>query len=224
MQTALDPTSRSSSVTGGVLLVVTLLAVAAMAHHPTVVGAPDAAHAIRAIANVSRLSAIVHAVLIGVLLVTLHCLVEFAWARGLARPLVRGATLAYAVGIVLMIGAALVSGFVIADVASAAPHDTAVDLQIVHQLLRLCGVLNQVSAGFGAVAMSVGIGLWSIDLLRDRGLARAVGALGAIVALVPMIAVPLGAIRLDVHGMLQVVLLQAAWYLGIAALLLRGRR
>ena len=218
-----DPHRRQTFVTGVVLLFVTLLAVAAMAHHPTVARAPDLQHAIQGLALLGRTSALVHAALIGLMLVTLHCLTEFAWRRGLARPLVRGGLIAYATGVLVMIGAALVSGFVVTDVASTVAHETTGDLQIARQLLQLCGSVNQACARFGAVAMSAGIALWSLDLLRERGIARGVGLLGIVVGLVPIVALLAGAIRLDVHGMLQVVLLQAAWNLGIAALLMRER-
>ena len=219
-----DPHHRQTFVTGVVLLVVTLLAVAAMAHHPTVSPAPDPQHAIRGVAALGRLSAVVHGALIALMLVTFHCLTEFAWRRGLARPLVRSGLIAYATGVLVMIGAALVSGFVVADVASMIPRETAGDLQVARPLLALCGILNQACADVGAVAMSIGIGLWSLDLLRERGVARGVGAFGCVVAVVPIVALPAGLIRLDVHGMLQVVLLQAAWNLGIALLLMRERR
>ena len=214
-----DPTF----IAGAILVVVTLLAAAVMAHHPTVGRTPDLVQSVRRIAALSRPSAWVHGTLIALLLVTLHCLFEFASTRGFARPLVRSGAIAYATGAVVMIGAALVSGFVIADVASLVPHETPVDLQIVHALLILCGILNQACANFGAIAMSAGIGLWSLDLLRDRGLIRLVGMLGCVIGLVPVIALPIGAIHLDVHGMLGVVLLQALWNLAIAALLLRAR-
>jgi hypothetical protein len=120
-----------------------------------------------------------------------------------------------------MLGAALVSGFVIGDIASLLPHDTPADLQIDRPILILCGVLNQVCARFGVVAMSVGIGLWSIDLLRDRGAARTIGVLGCIVGIAPVVGLLSGTIHLDVHGMRTVVLIQAAWNLAIAAWLLR---
>jgi hypothetical protein len=123
-----------------------------------------------------------------------------------------------------MIGAALFSGFVVADVASSMPHDTSTDQQILRQLLVFCGIVNQASAHCAVVAMSAGIVLWSLDLWRGSGADRAVGAFGCVVGLAPMGALAIGAIHLDVHGMTIVALLDAAWQLAIAALLIRAGR
>jgi hypothetical protein len=211
---------NSTVVAGTILFVVTLLEILAMAHHPSV-DTVEIGQAIRRIGELSRLSELVHGALIALMLLTLYGLTEFALRRGFSRPLVRGGAIAYGCGTIVMLGAALVSGFVIGDIASLLPQNTPTDLRIDHQILILCGVLNQACARFGVVAMSVGIGLWSVDLLRDRGTARTIGVLGCIVAIVPVIGLSSGAIHLDVHGMRTVVLIQTAWNLAIAAWLVR---
>jgi hypothetical protein len=218
------PRANSTFIAGSILLGITFLAVVAMAHHPRGVATSDVEHAMEHLAGLSRATAVVHGGLIASMLLTLHCLAEFASHRGFARPLIRSGAIAYTAGVLVMIGAALVSGFVTPNVASLMPHDTPVDLQVGRQLLILCGILNQACADSGAVAMSVGIALWSLDLLRDRGPSRAIGSFGLLVGIVPIVALLTGAIRLDVRGMFDVVLLQAAWYLAIAALLLRAGR
>jgi hypothetical protein len=210
-------------IAGTILLVVTLLEILAMAHHPTV-GTADIGTAVQRIGTLSRLSGLVHGALIATLLLTLYGLTTFALQRGFARPLIRSGLIAYGSGTIVMIGAALVSGFVIGDVATLSPHDTVADLQMDRHVLILCGILNQACANLAVVAMSVGIGLWSIDLLRDAGSARWIGALGCIVGLVPVVALFSGALRLDVHGMSTVVMIQAAWTLAIAIWLLRLTR
>ena len=63
-----------------------------------------------------------------------------------------------------MIGAAMMSGFVITQIASLTPHATEADLRISGQLLILCSVLNQTFASLGVVLMSAGIIFWSLDL------------------------------------------------------------
>jgi len=211
------------AVSGLVLLVATLLEVVAMAHHPTV-ATVDIAHAVRGIGDLSPLSGVVHGVLMALMLLSFFCLSTFAMRRGSTRALVRAGAIAYGSGTLVMFGAALVSGFVIGDVVTLTPHDTAVDLQINRQLLTLCGVRNQACARFAVVAMSAGIGLWSIDLLRDRGAARAIGILGCLVICVSIAALMSGWLRLDVAGMWTIVRLQGAWNQAIAASLLRDGR
>jgi hypothetical protein len=106
-----DETPIVNNVTArnaGILLVAaTILAVAAMAHHPSVTS-PNIAQAIEQIARMSDLSAWVHGVMIGVLLALLYVFTEFAWRRGITLPLVRAGLIAYIVGVLAMIGAAMI--------------------------------------------------------------------------------------------------------------------
>jgi hypothetical protein len=206
---------------GVILLVATFLEILAMAHHPSA-GTPDTAQAVQEIARLAKLSALVHGVLMGLMLLVAYSFSEFALRRGLKGSLIRAGTIAYGAGTIVMLGAALVSGFVFSDLASLTPHVTAVDLQINEQLFILCRVLNRTCANFGVVAMSAGIGFWSVDLLRESGPHRMVGALGCIVGVFPVFALVCGLIHLDVHGMSAVVLLQGSWNVAIAVLLMRS--
>jgi hypothetical protein len=191
-----------------------------MLHHPSV-QASDISQAVDQIARFATLSAVVHAALISLMLLIAYGFADFAVRRGLNSPLIRAGAIAYATGVLVMVGAALVSGFIVANLASQLPHGTAVDLQINFQLLILCRVLNQSCANFAVVAMSAGIVCWSLDLYGDSGLRRRVGLFGCLVGLVPALALVFGKIHLDVHGMTEVVVVQAAWNVAVAVLMLR---
>ena len=212
--------ARTVNAPGIILIVATLLELLAMAHHPTVQSS-DISEAVLAISRFGTLSAVVHGILISLMLLIAHALVDFAARRGLHRQLVRAGAIAYGCGILLMIGAAMVSGFIVPSLAALLPHLTPIDLQIDRQLLILCRVLNQWCANVAVVAMSAGIVCWSLDLCADAGLRRAVGLFGLAAGLVPAMALLLGGIHLDVHGMTLVVAVQAAWNLAIALLLIR---
>jgi hypothetical protein len=216
-----SPAAARSSSAGLILLIATVLEIFTMAHHPTV-HIPDVVQALQQISKLSSLSAWVHGVLMALMLVIAFAFSEFAMRRGIARPIIRAGAIAYGAGILVMLGAAMVSGFIVADLASSLPHANAVDLQISTQLLILCRVLNQSCASFGAVAMSAGIALWSIDLLRDAGARRAICLLGLALSLLPAIALILGLIHLDVHGMMLVLLLQSVWNVAVAIALMRS--
>lgn len=190
-----------------------------MLHHPSVPKS-DIFQAVEQISRFSRLSAVVHGVLITLMLLIAYGFVDFALRRGLPRPLIRAGGIAYGCGVLVMVGAALVSGFIITDVASKLPHTTAVDWQINLQILLLCGVLNQSCANFAVVAMSAGIVCWSVDLCRNSGSLRAVGVFGCLIGLVPAIALMFGEVHLDVHGMTEVVAAQAAWNIAVALLII----
>ena len=202
------------------MLAASLLEVLGMAHHPSV-QISDISQAVEQIAKFSTLSAVVHGVLITLMLLIAYGFVDFAVRRGLHRPLIRAGAIGYGCGVMAMIGAALVSGFIITGMASLMPHATVVDLQINRQLLLLCRVLNQACADFAVVAMSAGIVCWSLDLCRDSGSRRTVGLLGCLVGLVPAIALVFGRIHLDVRGMTEVVAVQAAWNVAVAVLMVR---
>ena len=206
---------------GILLIAATVLEVAAMAHHPTVTSS-NILQAIEQIARMSDLSGWVHGLLIGLMLTVLYVFTEFGQRRGIALPLVRAGLIAYTIGVLAMMSAAMMSGFVITQVASLTPHATEADLQSSAQLLILCRVLNQTFASLGVVLMSAGIVLWSIDLLRSRQLARLLGVFGLLIGLLPAAALAFGALRLDVPGMTQVVLLQSVWNIGVGVLLIRG--
>jgi hypothetical protein len=100
---------------------------------------------------------------------------------------------------------------------------SAADLRVTAQLLDLCMLFNQALARLGAVAMSVGITAWSVDLVRGAGAERALGVFGVAIGLGSAGALILGALQLDVHGMMLVLLLQVIWTTGVGVLLLRTR-
>jgi len=193
-----------------------------MAHHPSV-HAADVAQALVQLRALSAAAAWVHGVLIALMLAGFFALTEFAWQRGITRPAIRAGLIAYAVGVVAMTGAALVDGFVTPRVAMLSPGVSATDLQVTAQLLKLCMLFNQALASLGAVAMSVGITAWSLDLLRGAGAQRALGVFGMAIGLGSAGALILGALQLDVHGMMRVLLLQVIWTTGVGVLLLRTR-
>ncbi len=215
--------SRATARAAGALLIGgSILEIAAMAHHPSV-HAHDIAAVLVQLQALSAVSAWVHGVLIALVLTVFFALTEFAWQRGITRPAIRAGLIAYAAGVVAMMGAALVDGFVTSRVATLSTGVSATDLQVTAQLLRLCVLFNQALAHLGAVAMSVGIAAWSLDLVRGAGAERALGVFGVVIGLGCVAALIAGVLQLDVHGMMLVLVLQAAWTMGLGVLLLRSR-
>jgi hypothetical protein len=212
--------SRAAARAAGALLIGgSILEIAAMAHHPSV-HAHDMAAVLAQLQALSAASAWVHGVLIALMLTVFFALTEFAWQRDIARPAIRAGLIAYAAGVVAMMGAALVDGFVTPRVAILAEGLRAADLSITAQLLNLCVLFNQALAHLGAIAMSVAIIAWSLDLLRRAGFERALGAAGIAIGLGCVAALIAGVLQLDVHGMMLVLVLQAAWTIGLGVLLI----
>ena len=172
---------------------------------------------------VAPLARWVHGALIALMLIIGYGFSEFVLRRGIEHPLIRAGTIASGAGVMAMLGAAMVSGFITTDLAAYTPYVTSIDLQINAQLLMLRRVLNQTWAQFGALAMSAGIAVWSADFLRDTGAPRFLGVLGALASLGPALALTFGLMHLDVFGMTAVVLLQAVWNVSVGIAMIRSR-
>jgi hypothetical protein len=208
-------------VAGISLVVAAVLEVFAMAHHPTIT-TPNILDAIQQITRFRQLDGLVHGVLMALLLVVLYGLSEFILRRDVSRPAIRAGLIAYSCGVLVMLGAGMVSGFILPGVLSLTPHASATDLDINLQLILLCRALNQSCANFATVVLSAGITFWSYDLLRrETGWRRALGSAGLIVGMIPAIALITGVLHLDVQGMTAVVLLQSLWSGGIGIGFLR---
>jgi hypothetical protein len=219
MQNPSLPNAQTTRATGIVLIIATLLSVVAMAHHPAVT-APDITQAIQQLRELADLSTWVHGILIALMLVIYWCLTEFSLRRGVERPLVRAGLVFYGAGVMAMIGAAAISGFITARIPDLAPQVSDPDLHVAAQLINLCGLLNRTLANIGAVAMSAGILAWSIGLLHSAGWPRLVGGLGVLVGLAPALMLIFGGLHLNVHGMMMVVMVQGLWGVGIGVLMI----
>ena len=125
----------------------------------------------------------------------------------------RGGLIFYAAGVLGLVGAAIISGFVTAAAATRVHGSSELDLHVTAQLLGLCGLLNQALANFGSVAMAAGIFIWSADLLASvsETFARVVAGIGILAGTATIAAILSGAIHLDVHGMMLIALLLSVW-------------
>lgn len=218
---AAAPDRRAARVAAGVLIAAPLLQVLAMAHHPSV-HAREPAEVLTQLRALGNLSGIVHGVLIGLVVAALLALLEFSVHRGLWRPLVRSALAAYALGVIFMTGAALVSGFIAPNVTSVNAGVTPSELQQTVSFLVFAMLFNQAFAKCAAILMSLGIVAWSVDLARGTGPARVLGGFGIASGLACALALAAGALHLDVHGMTLVTVVQALWTVGAGIVLLRG--
>lgn len=204
------------------LIGASLLSVLAMAHHPSV-SAPDITTALQQLKELAELSAWVHGILIALMLLIFWCLTEYSLRRGVEKPLVRAGLIFYGAGVVAMIGAATISGWLTARVGALVPNPGDQDLHLLAILINFSFSMNQVLANLGAVAMSAGILAWSVGLAHDKGWTRGVGILGILVGIAPAVALIAGGMHLDVHHMLAVVVLQGIWYIGLGVLLFQRR-
>jgi hypothetical protein len=138
--------------------------------------------------------------------------------RRLDRPAVALALVAYSVGMFGGIGAAVVDGFVVVELA---PHDGMAGEGFV-----LARALNQALAYLGAIAVGAAYALWGVDLLRPGGgrMERIVGAAGLAAGLVPLGLLAAGVLRMNVDGALIVYAVQWGWMVLVGLLMLSEAR
>jgi hypothetical protein len=213
--------NHDARVAGIVLVVVPLLSILMMAHHPSA-GSHDPAALVAEISEKASLSRIVHGALIALMAVELFAFIAFCKRIGFDRSEVRAGFVAYSIGTGAMIGAALISGFVMSDLAAYYARQAAADATSFIDLSRLAMIGNQSLAKLGVIAMSAAIVLWSIALFRI-GKDRWVAIAGLVAGLGPAIALVVGAVRLDVGGMTLVVVCQAAWIVIVGIQMIRAR-
>jgi len=219
---AVTETAESASArrAGIVLVAATVVSIVAMAHHPSV-GSHDPGAAIAEIGTKAMLSRLVHGVLIALMGLELYAFAVFAERIGPRRDSVRIGFVAYAIGIGAMIGAALISGFVVTSLA-AHYADAGADPSAFANLARLAMTGNQALAQLGTIAISAAILAWSIALLHDRA-HRWLAIVGLAASVLPALALVAGVIRLDVTGMTLVVVAEAVWNVAAGIALIRGK-
>ena len=149
-------------------------------------------------------------------------------AVALTRRLAPGGGLAelalafYAVSAVATLMAATASGLLAPGlIARLATLDG--DARVVAgEVLHYNGSVNQAFARVLVGASSIAIGLWSAEILRTGRLHRGTGVFGCVVALLTLVVLLSGHLRLDVHGFGAVVLAQSVWLVAVGMELRRG--
>ncbi|HEV2816807.1 MAG TPA: hypothetical protein VGW40_06255 [Allosphingosinicella sp.] len=118
-------------IAGGALIGAALSSVLAMAHHPT------SAHA-------GALGPIVHGTMIVLLAATAFGFAHFALRRGAGRPAILAGLVAYALSVVVTIGAATINGFIVTALAARGVTN--------HDLFLFAWEANQALARLGVYA------------------------------------------------------------------------
>ncbi|HMG19622.1 MAG TPA: hypothetical protein VK573_12925 [Gemmatimonadales bacterium] len=129
--------------------------------------------------------------------------------RSLRSDAATAALVFYGFGIVAILSAAVLSGFVAPDVVADRP------------LFFYTGQLNQGFAKVSVAAMGVSLVLWGAALWAIPGFARLPAVAGVIVGAVLALGIVTGWLRLTVVGIVVVTLLQGIWIILVAAHLLR---
>ncbi len=181
-----------------------------MTFHPTAQGI-DVASRLNSLGTISALGMHVHMAMI-VSVVGLWFALAYIARHSPSSGWVWLAVRLYSIGAGAMLGAALISGFIIGDyLGRALPEVSATKNAWPPVLLAFSA--NQVLAGFGTLFMSAAIMAWSIVLVRMRDrFAQACGVYGICSGAACVAAYVGGLLSLDVAGMTVVVVAHGAWY------------
>ncbi|MEO6210686.1 MAG: hypothetical protein ABIQ10_11230 [Gemmatimonadaceae bacterium] len=208
---------RRDSMYGGALIAGTLGGFVTMAMHPT---------GSQLLADVQHMAPVVLAVH-ALALVSLPF--SFFGAFGLTRLLaVDGelpvaAMVAYAMASVAVMIAAVASGLLAPGLFARIVTSTGSEQQLAMAIVNYNGSINQAFAKVYVFASSAAILLWSVAIISHGRLSRGAGWLGIIVAMLALLAIAIGHLRLDVHGFGAVVLTQGIWMITVGVLLIRDQ-
>lgn len=212
----------ANRVAGAVLVLASVASVFLMAHHPTVSG-HGIADAMAETSAKARTAQVVHGGLIVTMGALMFGFLEVCSRLGLHLRSVRAALIAYFAGSGAMLGATLISGFLIPSVVARYEGQQGDALEPLRHLLILASLGNRTLANFGVAAMSAAILLWSLTIARRPHRSRVLSALGLLVSTTPPAALLASAMRLDVHGMSIVVAAQSLWNIAMGAQVLRRK-
>jgi hypothetical protein len=163
---------------------------------------------------------LVHAVELACVLALAFGFASLGVRTGLRRPAVLGACIAYFVGCLAMVGAAITDGFITGDVAAyylQAGHSVDTGREMIH----LCYVAIQDLAAASWFFQCIGVLAMALALLRERGLPRIVGTLGLATGAVSPAAIVATWPTMDTAVVVGVLCAQLVWNAAAATLLLR---
>ena len=206
---------------GIVLVLSSALTVAAIAHHPTVTRAASPSDVLAQIVRFARLDQAVHAAVIVAACGLLFGLVVFALRRSVRDGGALAGLIAYAVGTGPVMAAALIDGFLIPAIATRFASGDPQTVRTALVLVTACAAAIQIATKTWLLATSAAIVIWSLGLVRERGLVRAAGV-GGIAATALALVVIAFTRSLNPHNLGVVALAQTLWYVAIGALLIRG--
>ena len=198
---------------GLILAACTLLMLLAISHHP-VAPARRGIQALEAITQVGAADRLVHATLIVIIFAMIFSFTVYTLSRTRLH-ICALAWVAFFAGSMSVIVAALTDGFFVPAFAERYLRMMPIDAAPGLAILNAASVAIQILTKFGFLALSTATLFWSIDLLLERGRARVIGLLGAVVAIAVAAMLLFGG-TISVHSLLLIVGLQALWYLAIS--------
>jgi hypothetical protein len=207
----------ATAISGWVLVVGSALSVLGMMHHPSASGHGMAA--VHGLAGISGVANGVHGFLMVVLGALVFGLCGLTSRIGWSSPSARAAFIAYAIGAMAMIGAAVINGFAFSRMAGWFLAHGTTDPMLIDAIFAALGSISESWAQVGVGGQAFAIALWAFALRHHN---RPLAVLGALVATLSFAGM-VGAVALDVHGYLAIVIGQATWTIAAGAAMIKGK-
>ncbi len=195
---------------------------AVVLHHPTGHGHGGLSDFVDGVQRGAWLNRAVHGSLIALIVGVGFGLSSLAVAvdkHRFAGPL---AAIAYGIGVLQMVLAAMLSGFVTTEFAKQVGAVDEAKSQAIEAAFQLIHVGNQVCATFGSIGLGLGAALCGWALLSSRSPYRRIGYLGALVGGLTLVGLASGHLQMDVHGMIVISASNLAWSLSAATVMIRS--
>ena len=183
-----------------------------MAFHPT--GADAIHNASTGVPN--SLSRAVHALAIAAMPLLLAGMLAVSWRLRARSELAVLAYTAYLLGIVAVMMAAAMSGFIAPSLADKIPSLTGAAREMAMQQFHYTGSINQAFAKIYVCLAGSAFLLWSIAMRDTGNFPRALSWLGIVVGVVQLVGIGSGTLPMNVHGFGAVVLAQSIWVFWVA--------
>ena len=207
--------SQADRLMAALIAVACVAMVVAIAHHPVAQGATVNARIVN-VAQQGATDELVHGA-IYILLLTLACgMSHYSLRRGINKPAVLAAGLAYCLATALSFVAMAYDGFVIPALARRCADGSSDCLNRAGELLSFASLCVQVFSRIGLLLMALSTILWSVDLLTSRK-ARVRGVVCGGISAAQLWLLSGVAYVLTPHSLLAVMATQIVWYLLVAA-------
>ena len=209
-------------IAGVVLLAASLGATLFITHHPTLGSQGFDNLASEAVAE-SGLNGVVHGGMILFSLAFYFGLSTLSQQLNTKQTDIQLAQLSISIATITMVGAALISGFIVPGIAEHFSENNTANNQLFQAQLTSLGETNQVLAKTGTIGYGAAIFFYSLGLIRMQGFPRAAGILGCLVGPLLLVSIFSGYLTLNVFGMGVVLVVIGIWF-SIVALLMISKK
>ena len=202
------------------------LALFALSHHPVVNQASSVHASLAQLVSLQRINGVVHGVLIVMLAILAGGFAVFSRLLGWRRAPVIVAMAAYGLGCCIVVGAMLLDGFAVPQLARQFIGAPQAEVEVIYIVLRVIGAIIQVLTKAGLLSMCAAFLAWSYALASapEWPWSRWCATLGVAAGLFPGLFILVADVRLSPVSLMAIFGVHSIWNLAVAAVLARSSR